>query len=490
MTPSQGPFENTSSDDYPVIIKNCRSHWNPPDKDYAAAIDVVWLARLPIFLFRELKWLVAKVASIDELLRSADPLSDDALAYLVKYQEEDDRLDYKLSVDGSSEKEWLSLTKDISAFANTFGGYLLVGVRNNDRSPVGLDTAVATTLSDSNNIQQKVNRYLEPQIGTLRTKQFTFEGKLLVGIFIPRSSDCTHVISKDGAFEHPSGGKVTLLRKGTVYVRRSGGNHLADSRDIDQLLNRRLDYFRESLLAKIAKVVEAPADGEVFVLSRDPADKAGKRFIIRDSPDSIPIKGLSFTVAPEAEEERIAAWVLISGQNPLAIPPDSEMWNWYLKRHELHMSAEHRLAVAQFFLWREMPKFFWLKGLRTQDIQKAILHCANHRPPGAMLTPMFEVAGMLGQTFYRKLSSAVGSDINRLAPSMRHCPTDMRANICSGLVGRGTDRIADLVEKLEQELDSIAAAGMSLDKGSLPTAQKARANKLDCCLYAQDDEYA
>ena len=56
--------------------------------------------------------------SIIKLINSDDPLSDEAIDFIIKYHEEDSQVDYKESFDGESEKEWLSITKDIMAFAN------------------------------------------------------------------------------------------------------------------------------------------------------------------------------------------------------------------------------------------------------------------------------------------------------------------------------------------------------------------------------------
>jgi hypothetical protein len=146
----------------------------------------------------------------------------------------------------------------------------------------------------------------------LRAKEFKIGGLSIVIIYIPQSVGVTHMISKDGVFDHPSGKQKTLLQKGTIYVRRSAGNHLGDSRDLSDVIERRIDQFRDALLEKVAKVVHSPASSDVFILSRDTGDKEAKRFIIEDSPDSIAIKGMSFTVAPEGFEEEIAAWSVLS----------------------------------------------------------------------------------------------------------------------------------------------------------------------------------
>jgi predicted HTH transcriptional regulator len=163
-----------------------------------------------------------------EYLLSDDPLSEDALEALIKHKEEDPCLDYKLELNPNSEREWLEITKDVSAFANTFGGYLIFGIRDNDKSVIGLEDDIAHLLSDANNVLQKINRHLDPNIEAIRSKPSTVKGKNIVALQIPQSIGKTHLIAKDGIFKHPSGKTKMLLHKGTFYVRRSAGNHLGD----------------------------------------------------------------------------------------------------------------------------------------------------------------------------------------------------------------------------------------------------------------------
>jgi hypothetical protein len=112
--------------------------------------------------------------------------------------EEDDRLDYKETMDITSEKHWLELTKDVSAFANTYGGYLVFGVDDGEKKVVGLSRTIAEATKDVNNLHQKLNRHLEPHIISLRVKEFKINGLSIVILYIPQSVGVTHMISKDG----------------------------------------------------------------------------------------------------------------------------------------------------------------------------------------------------------------------------------------------------------------------------------------------------
>ena len=53
----------------------------------------------------------------------------------------------------------------------------------------------------------------------------------------------------------------------------AGSNHLGDSRDLDSIVDRRIDQFRDALIDKVARVVKAPTESEVFILTQDPSDR-------------------------------------------------------------------------------------------------------------------------------------------------------------------------------------------------------------------------
>ena len=307
-------------------------------------------------------------------------------------------------------------------------------------------------------------------------------------LYIPQSLGVTHMISKDGIFTHPSGKQKTLLQKGTLYVRRSAGNHLCDSRDLIDVIERRIDQFRDALLEKVAKVVQSPASSDVFILSKDPGDKEERRFIIEDSPDSIAIKGMSFTVAPEGLEEEVAAWSVLSRGNSESLPSPVVLWRWYADRNEINVGEKHRLTIFQFSLWNKVPVFYWIKDIKAARIRETLLEAVRNRPNNDGVSEMLIVASFLGRGVYSSVLSMLGDYKDRVSPAMQVFPrSGPRAAF-------GTLKKAKLKkdsvfrkDKLDQ-LDTIASAVKKT--GKIPALQKRwDAEKIDCFLYVQDDQY-
>lgn len=428
--------------------------------------------------------------SIDEYLNSKDPLTREVVLFLIKYDEEDNRVDYKQTLDINSDKEWFGLTKDISAFANTLGGYLVFGVEDKKKETTGLTREVADVLKDSNNLQTKINSLIEPDLSTIRSKEFKINGKIVVAIYIPQSFNKTHIIKKDGLIHKQSNKPKTILNKGTFYVRRSAGNHLGDSRDLDDLVERRIDQFREALIDKVAQVVKTPADSKVLIYSKDPdnQDNDVQKFIIKDSPDATEMKGMSFTVSPDTPEQEIAAWTVLSSGNPNVKPEAHTIWKWYLNRENLEISESHRLSVFQFSLWVCAPAFYWIKGIENSKIRGTLLNAIRNRPVGVEVKQHLAVASFLGKSTYKAALKELGDYKNRIHPRQKEFPKKGPKIEYANIKKTAKQTNANLSKELLEEINKLSEKIVKSKKDT-GVMNKNRAQEIDCFLYSQEDNY-
>ena len=114
-----------------------------------------------------------KQISIKSFIASEDPLSQDIFDLLIAHREEDFYVDYKESFDPKRENQWLGITKDAMAFANTMGGYILFGVEDLTFNLIGLSEDIVKILTNTNMILQKLNRYVAPAFTGIRTARTT-----------------------------------------------------------------------------------------------------------------------------------------------------------------------------------------------------------------------------------------------------------------------------------------------------------------------------
>jgi len=428
--------------------------------------------------------------SVSECLTLENPLSDEVIKFLLNYQEEDMHIDFKLSFD-NEEREWLEITKDILAFSNTFGGYLVFGIKNGTFEKQGLSDEEVKILRDANNLIQKVNRFIEPNIKALRCKHLEYNEKSFVIVFIPPSLDITHIINKDAFFKFPSGKEKVVIRQGTTFVRRSGGNHLMDDRDLDDIIARRINYYKNSLLKKISRVVEAPPSGEIFVISGEKTDGEYKEFIIENAPDAIPVKGMSFTISPKTLEQEIMGWIAMNEREREALPASAIVWKWYKDREEIKLTHEQKVQTAKYSLLTGVPAFYWLQGCDATSIKKMLIEALTFHPNISSIGDIVSTGAFLGKRFHKNLVGKLGEFSSRIAPAKKTIPGGgvkvlFRAD---NIVPKGKLSKTITKNNIEKELTNILS-GKSKDKNFVPTLQNRwRAQALDCYLYAQDDQY-
>lgn len=433
--------------------------------------------------------------TIVNYLKSEDPLSREAIDLLLEYGEEDLYLDYKETIEKTNDKEWIELTKDIMAFANSYGGYIVFGVQDSTFNLKGLNQDSAAIVKNTDMIQQKTNRYIEPEILNLRSKEHIKEGKIFVVLFIPESAGKTHVVSKDAVAKYLSGDKKLILHKGAIYVRRSAGNHLCDSRDLDELISKRIKYFKKDLLNNISKVIEAPAESDVYILSQDPTAKTNKKFIIEDAPDAIKIKGMSFTISPETIEQEVSAWISLSKKEDAAIPPPKILWKWYFNRESLKLSKMQKMAVAKFCLVLDVPPFYWIKGGTVDSISKILDEAIVLISSRTRIDIVVGVAAFLGKTIFTKtLKKIKARYLNRLPRKVCNFPTtDPSCLFSQELVEastiKGSRQKHDIKSKNLSLLNEIAGAVLNTSSDQPNVMERRTAHAIDCMLYAQHDKY-
>lgn len=187
----------------------------------------------------------------------------DALIEALERQSETNNVDFKSLFDVSALRDWLELIKDIVAFANSGGGFILVGLEN-DGAPSGADVSSLLAV-DPADIANRIYKYIGQHFSGFELIKCEKEGHDICAIKVS-AVHVPIVFTRVGEIEIPEGKKKTSFAIGTVYFRHAAKSEPGTSDDLRQFLDRELELTRKSWLDGIAKVVEAPPGSRFEVL--------------------------------------------------------------------------------------------------------------------------------------------------------------------------------------------------------------------------------
>ena len=427
---------------------------------------------------------------IKSFLNSNDPLCDEAIDSLITHQEEDLYVDYKELFLPKDEKHWLGITADVMAFANTLGGYIVFGINDETFSLVGIEKDALKSLVDTNLVLQKLNRYVRPPFAHIRTKKITKNSLDLAIWYVLESKAQTHIVVKEGKVKYQSGVMKTILRPGMIFSRRSGTNQILEPEDFEFILNRRIDHFKDSILGKISKVVHAPSEHQVLVYDPDSVSEDGKTFAISDSPDALPVKGMSFTISPRSDIEELSGWIALLGRDSAFQPGSQRLWYLYSVRSKLKLRAPQVAELIRFNIIGEVPVFYWLKNLDSKIIKKILNTSLKIAPSKTIKANILHIGAFLGESFYKSLLKKV--DVNKFSPRSRKYPKrGPRQYFSPQLIEpnnkpKRPEYDEEYLKGLESELSTIA---MEISQGDRDIFKPLKAKAIDCFLYAKDYLY-
>ena len=180
--------------------------------------------------------------SIDRL--DFDNLSESDLRELLELPvQEGLQIEYKRDLYGKSDEQKKELLKDISGFANAFGGHLSIGVGEEQGVPITVGGIDANPDESVRWLEQIAGSGIVPRIQGLRTKAVPLAGgKHCLVIRIPRSWHPPH--------------QVTLNKR--FWIRNSGGMHEASMDELRSLfslggdITQRAHRFRDERLSLIS----------------------------------------------------------------------------------------------------------------------------------------------------------------------------------------------------------------------------------------------
>lgn len=198
-------------------------------------------------------------------------------------------VDFKEQFDPRVEGEWIELIKDFVAMANSGGGVVVVGVRN-DGSASGADLRPILEV-DAAKIADKLVRYVAENFDEFEVHEIRRSGSRAAAIVIGSREEAPLLFQRQGTYTDAREREKTPFHRGGVYFRHGAKSEPGESVDIRGFIDRRLDGVRESWLGGIKRVVTAPRGAEIVAIERAPQPEGEPTRIRITTEEDAPVYG-------------------------------------------------------------------------------------------------------------------------------------------------------------------------------------------------------
>jgi hypothetical protein len=172
-------------------------------------------------------------------------------------------VEFKEGFDVNSPRDWCETIKDIVAMANSGGGIILFGVRN-DGTPSDFNVSLVPNL-DPAQLTDRIAKYTGEQFSNFGITEIERNGHRVTLLLIYEVS-IPMVFIKPGTYSVGGGKQEMAFGRGTVYFQHGAKSEPGNSNDIRKVIEREVERIRKSWLGNIRKVVKAPLGHTVQVL--------------------------------------------------------------------------------------------------------------------------------------------------------------------------------------------------------------------------------
>ncbi|WP_338312515.1 AlbA family DNA-binding domain-containing protein [Bradyrhizobium sp. TM239] len=152
-------------------------------------------------------------------------------------------VDYKRAMYGFADADVKELLKDVSSFANTSGGHLVIGIDESGGIPTAITPLTGDADKDLQRLENLVRDGLEPRISGIRMKSVAVSGGYVLLLRIPKSWNPPH--------------RVSARNANRIYGRNSAGSYEFSVEELRVVFTSsataadRVRSFRAERLAKI-----------------------------------------------------------------------------------------------------------------------------------------------------------------------------------------------------------------------------------------------
>lgn len=245
--------------------------------------------------------------------RSISEIDDAELANLVdEAVEEDQDLEFKSVFHRSSEESRFNLLKEIAAFANAGGGYLIVGIEDDeDRAGGFVGTEPSEAEEDALSLRDLCLDHLKPRVEDLEVQSRQVRGNGLTVVRVPPSARTPHMIS---------------YQRRTFFLRRvdDSKREMSHAEIRSAFLDEPVAKGISDLGSKVARLLEASERDSQYEWLRDHIRAGGTG--LSESENGRVVARLARERFEEGAGETPSFWIAVTPRDSLAgtLPVEEE----------------------------------------------------------------------------------------------------------------------------------------------------------------------
>ncbi len=212
-------------------------------------------------------------------INTENPLSTEMIAELLRldasrryiFHRESKNIEYKEAFNHAGWDEYL---RNFAAFANNDGGYIIFGVKDRPKEPIGLNERAAEMFDsiDEEYISGEINKLFAPTINWEKQSVKAF-GKPF-GIIYVYKGNLKPVIAKqdEGA-----------IKNGEIYYRYSGRVQKIEYGELNEIIENRIKENTDQIKSLLSKISEiGPSNAAVLDVERGVLEKDKDNILVLD----------------------------------------------------------------------------------------------------------------------------------------------------------------------------------------------------------------
>jgi len=187
----------------------------------------------------------------DEIL-SCDLSDDEYLNEIASLGYEEERLDYKEKYDFSTkqakQKSKVDLVCDIVSMANTFGGYILIGIKENEDKSFTIDRVDSdcSRKITNANIHNWLNSFVDVNL-KINVKTFQINSFDLIAVCVAKYSEPPIVFNNHGQYSDENQKQIYKFRADEIFVRHGEKSERAKQADHNRFRKEIKNVLSKSL---------------------------------------------------------------------------------------------------------------------------------------------------------------------------------------------------------------------------------------------------